>query len=226
LLHELERRALDAEEVSDQRREALHRPALLPAEDGRELLRLLVRRAVVDEHAHAPVPFRHHLWSVGDHRDAAAGDVGPVDLAFRDVEHERDAAVAVGRPVVERHVARAHQVARAGLEVGALDVPGHGRSFRVEDQTIKHTSTSAMNPRARRGSLEPQRAPKRSTPTRFETNSVNAICPTASGRIAVGCAFGVGSAYSNTRPAGVTSPTRLRPRSAYQTLPSGADATP
>ena len=42
VLADLDRRALDAEVLADQRPERLHRPAELPAEHGAELLRLLV----------------------------------------------------------------------------------------------------------------------------------------------------------------------------------------
>src|SRR5581483_6927556 len=43
LLHDLDRRPLDAEHLTDERSERLHRSALLPAEDCCQLLHLLVR---------------------------------------------------------------------------------------------------------------------------------------------------------------------------------------
>ena len=52
-------------------------------------------------------------------------DVGAVDLALAHVEGERRAAEVVRRAVVERQVARAHQLARAGLGIAALQAPGH-----------------------------------------------------------------------------------------------------
>src|SRR5262249_2666828 len=51
--------------------------------------------------------------------------VGALDIAVDDVEDERHPAVVVGGAVVERHVAGAHEVARAGLEVAPLQAPGH-----------------------------------------------------------------------------------------------------
>ena len=51
----------------------------------------------------------------------------PAELqrTLADVEHQSDAAVVVRRAVVEREVARTHELARARLEVGPGDAPGH-----------------------------------------------------------------------------------------------------
>jgi hypothetical protein len=57
---------VDAEHLADERPERRHRAPELAAEDADELVRLLVRRVLLDEHADAPVPFGHHLRSVGD----------------------------------------------------------------------------------------------------------------------------------------------------------------
>ena len=48
------------------------RPAQLAAEDGDELVHLLIGGALVDEHAELPVPVRHHLRRVGDGGDVEA----------------------------------------------------------------------------------------------------------------------------------------------------------
>ena len=102
-----------------------HRAALLPAEDGRELLHLLVCRALVDEHAETPVALGHDLRRVRDRGDLETAHVRALDLALADVEDERDATVVVRRAVVEREVARAHEIAGTRLHVAALEIPGH-----------------------------------------------------------------------------------------------------
>jgi hypothetical protein len=102
-----------------------HRAAELAAEDSGHLLHLLVRRGLVDEHAEPPVALGHDLGRVGDHGELDAADIGAFHLAFLDVEDESHPAVVVGRAVVERHVAGAHQLAGAGLEIAPLDAPRH-----------------------------------------------------------------------------------------------------
>src|SRR3954452_4763142 len=125
ILDHLEWRPLDADDLADHRRRRLHRTALLAFEDGGELLHLIVIRALVDEQAETPVALGHELGGIGDRGDAQAGDVRALDLALLDVEDERDAAVVIGRTVVHRHVARAHEVARARLKVAPPHAPGH-----------------------------------------------------------------------------------------------------
>ena len=61
-------------------------------------------------------------------RDLQAADVGALDVTLADVEHQRHPTEVVGGAVVEREVARAHQLARTGLDVAALQVPGHRRT--------------------------------------------------------------------------------------------------
>jgi len=124
-LHDLDRGSLDAEHLSDERRQGSHRASQLAAEDGRELLHLLVRGAFVDEHAETPVPLGHDLGGVCDHGERTSVHLRPLDLALADVEDQRHAAVVVRRPVVEREVARAHELAGARFEVGPLDAPRH-----------------------------------------------------------------------------------------------------
>src|SRR4051812_5722216 len=124
-LHQLERGPLHPEHLSDQGCERLHRSALLPAEDGGELRQLLVARLLLDEQSKLPVALGHDLGGVSDRGDLDAADVRSLDLALLDVEDEGDAAVVVRGAVVERHVARAHQVARARFEVAPLQAPRH-----------------------------------------------------------------------------------------------------
>src|SRR3954447_15659473 len=124
VLHD-NRHALHAEQLADERCEPGHRAAELAAEHLNELVGLLLRRSVVDEHAHPPVALGHDLRSVGDQSDPGPTDVRALDIAFADVEDERDAAEVVGRPVIERQVAWAHQLTRAGLGVAAGQVPSH-----------------------------------------------------------------------------------------------------
>ena len=54
-----------------------------------------------------------------------AGNVGAVDLPLAHVEGERRAAEVIRRTVIERQVARTHQLARTGLRVAALQGPRH-----------------------------------------------------------------------------------------------------
>jgi hypothetical protein len=78
---------------------------------------------LVDEDAHPPVPLGHHLGGVGDHRDLQPGDVGALDLTLSNVEHEGDTTEVVRRTVIEREVARTHQLAAARLDVAAVQAP-------------------------------------------------------------------------------------------------------
>src|SRR5262249_26235974 len=59
LLADLDRRALDAEDLADERDDRRHGPAHLPAEHRGELLELHVGRVPVDEHAESPVALGH-----------------------------------------------------------------------------------------------------------------------------------------------------------------------
>src|SRR5688500_7457456 len=127
LVADLDRRPFDADDLPHEWGERGHRAAELPTEDLDQLVELLVRRLVVDEHAEPPVAVGHDLRGVDDRDHPATPDVGAVDLALTDVEGERRPAVVVGGAVVEREVARAHQLARARLGVAALEVPCHGR---------------------------------------------------------------------------------------------------
>src|SRR5204863_6813435 len=87
-----------------------------------------VVRRLVDVHPEVPVPVGHHLRRVDDRHDFQPGDVRAVDLALADVESESRATVVVGRAVVEGRVAGADQIARARLDVAALQAPGHAAS--------------------------------------------------------------------------------------------------
>src|SRR3954449_981674 len=126
---DLDRRALDAQHLADQWSKARHRPTQLSAEHLHELIELRVRRALVDEHPDPPVAVGHHLRRICYQRDLAPCDVRAVDRSVRDVEDERHATEVVGGPVVQRQVARAHELAGAGFHVATRQVPGHGYSL-------------------------------------------------------------------------------------------------
>src|SRR5206468_2359399 len=129
VFHDLDSRTLDPEHLADERGQPLHRAALLPAEDRRELLNLFVRRSLVDEHAKAPVALGHDLRRVRDRGNLEATHVRALDRTLGDIEDESDAAVVIRRTVVERQIARAHELAGARLEVAALEIPGHINSL-------------------------------------------------------------------------------------------------
>src|SRR6185436_10547569 len=83
-------------------------------------------------------------------------DVGAVDLPVADVEGERRTAEVVRRTVVERQVARAHQLARARLRVAALQGPSHPapplgrpRGFSVARLSTSTRRESSRTPRPR-----------------------------------------------------------------------------
>ena len=93
VLRDLDRRALHAEVLADQRAQRLHRAA----EHAAELLRLLVGGVRVDEDAQPPVAIAHDLRGVGHGRDGQAAHVRALDVTVGDVEDQRDpAAVVVG----------------------------------------------------------------------------------------------------------------------------------
>src|SRR5262249_61076352 len=102
-----------------------HRPSELSTEPSRQLVRLLVGRASVDEHADAPVPLGHDLRRIRDGGDRETVDIRPLYLPFANVENEGDATEVICRAMVERKVARAHQLTRARLDVASLQFPGH-----------------------------------------------------------------------------------------------------
>ena len=104
-------------------------PPSCPPKHLAELLGLLVRRAIVDEHAETPVPLRHDLRRVGDQRHRQPSDVRPVDLTLADVEHQRHATEVVGGAMVQGQVARTHQLAGTRLDIAALEVPRHRDPF-------------------------------------------------------------------------------------------------
>ena len=131
VVDDLDRDPLDTEHLADERSEACHRASELAAEDGRELLGLLVRGFVVDEHAELPVAVGHDLRAC----PTIAATLRPLTSVpsispSRMLKTSVDPAVVVRRAMVEREVARAHQLARAGLDVAALQAPGHRVSLR------------------------------------------------------------------------------------------------
>jgi hypothetical protein len=132
---ELDRGALDADHLAHERSQRPHRPTELAAEDLDQLVELLVARLVVDVDPEPPVPLRHHLRGVGDEHDATAGHVGALHLTGTDVERQSHPAEVVRGPVVEREVARTHQLARAGLDVAAGQVPRHHDHLLTADRS-------------------------------------------------------------------------------------------
>ena len=87
---------------------------------------------IIDEHAESPIALGHDLRRIGDRRDLEATDVRALHLTLGDVEDESDPAAVVRGTVCERRIARAEELARAGLEIGSLQVPGHAASFERE----------------------------------------------------------------------------------------------
>src|SRR5207342_1757196 len=85
VVHDLDRSPLHPEHLADERGQPFHRAALLPTEDRRELLHLFVRRALVDEHAEAPVAVGHDLRRIRDRGDLETAHVRALDLALADV---------------------------------------------------------------------------------------------------------------------------------------------
>src|SRR3954447_20084982 len=138
---------LDAQDLTDERRQRGHRAPELPAEHLHQLLHLLVRSLLVDEQPELPVPLGHDLRRVRDGGHGEAADVGALDLSLADVEDQRHAAEVVGRAVIERQVARAHELARARLGVAALQVPRHREPPPVRD-VDSLTSAQARQPRS------------------------------------------------------------------------------
>src|SRR3954468_16535544 len=156
VVDDFDRNTLNTEHLADKRSQPCHRSSLLSAEDRRELLRLLVRGVLVDEHAELPVSLGHDLRRVRDRGDFETAHVRALDLALADVEDEGHAAVVVCRPVVERKIARAHEIAGARLDVAALETPGH------EDLLIRGTGRGDSRPTC--GMCQPSRTGARSQP--------------------------------------------------------------
>src|SRR3954447_3154846 len=123
----LDGRPLDPDDLAHEGGERGHRAAEPAAEDVDQLVELFVRGSIVDEHPEPPVPVGHDLRGVDDRHHPAATDVGAVDLTLADGEGQGRPAEVVGGAMVEREVARAHQLARARLDVAALEVPCHRR---------------------------------------------------------------------------------------------------
>src|SRR4051794_23595117 len=141
----LDRRPLDPEDLAHERSERGHRTAELPAEDLDQLVELLICGLGVDEHPEPPVALGHDLRGVDDGDDSAAPDIGALDLTLPDVEGQGRPAEVVRRAMVEGEVARAHQLARAGLDVAAPEVPRHRRlpSRNNKSPTTKRTGSTA-----------------------------------------------------------------------------------
>src|SRR3954447_18631697 len=156
---ELDGRPLDPDELAHEGCQHGHRAAELPAEDLDQLVELLVRGLVIDEHPEPPVAVGHDLRRVDDRHNPAPPDVGAVDLTLADVERQGRPTEVVGGAVVEREVARTHQLTRACLGVATSEVPGHGRlpprvaSLRPADETGQPPSPLAWAPVGRRPAM-------------------------------------------------------------------------
>ena len=121
----LDRRPLDAEHLAHQRRQRPHRPAKLSAEHLDQLVGLLVGRLASMNTPKRQLP---SVITFGVSAIAATfrpADIGAFDLTLADVEDEHHPAEVVRGAVVERQVARTQQIARARLDVAALEIPSH-----------------------------------------------------------------------------------------------------
>src|SRR4051812_8454154 len=123
---ELDGRTLHAANLADQRRKGAHRPAELTAEHLDQTVELRVARPIVDVDAELPVALGHHLRRIRDQHHLPPADVGALDVTLLDVERQGHPAVVIGGAMVEGQVARAHQLARTGFDVTALQAPRHG----------------------------------------------------------------------------------------------------
>src|SRR5207244_1760131 len=121
----LDRRALEPQVLSHQRPQGLHRAPQRPREHRTELLGLLVGGRLVDDDAEAPVALAHHLRRIDDGGHRQAAHVRALHLAALDVEDQGDVAAVLGGAERQRRGARTDNVARAGLEIRAVEVPGH-----------------------------------------------------------------------------------------------------
>src|SRR3954447_20525942 len=137
---DVDRRALHAEHLPDQWCEPGHRPTQLTTEDLDQLVELLLRCVLVDEHADTPVTVRHHLRSVGDEHDLPPGDVDSVHRTLMKAEGKGHPAEVVGRPMVKGHVAGAHELTRAGLAVTAGQAPRHQTPTVVSAMALSRAS--------------------------------------------------------------------------------------
>jgi hypothetical protein len=125
VLFVVDRGALDAQHLADQRRQHGHGTAELAGEDRPQLLGLLLGRGRVHEHPDPPITVGHQRRGVGQHRHRQASDVDVLDGARVDVEDQHHPPVVVGRHGQPRGGARTHHVAGAVLEVATLQLPSH-----------------------------------------------------------------------------------------------------
>jgi hypothetical protein len=96
--------------LADERGQTGHRAAELAAEDPHELVELRVARLLADEHPDRQLPCVMTFGVSAMIATLQAGDVRAVDRSLADVEHESHPAEVVGCSVIERQVARAHQL--------------------------------------------------------------------------------------------------------------------
>jgi hypothetical protein len=115
---------LDASKAADERAEGGHRSPALTAGDRAQGLALRRRRPLVHDDAHGPVARDHWPRRVQQDGKAQIVEHGVPVAAAVDVEDETGVAEALGgRRGQARRGARADEVAAAGLEVLAVDLP-------------------------------------------------------------------------------------------------------
>lgn len=88
--------------LTDQWRGPRHRTAERAREHTAKLLRLLVRRLVVDEHPEPPVAVTHHLGRVCHGRYRETTDIDAIDAALSDLKDESDLAESAVQTEPER----------------------------------------------------------------------------------------------------------------------------
>jgi len=79
-----------------------------------------------------------------ERRHLAPGNVDAFDRSLTDVEHESRTTEVVRRPVVEREVARAHQLAGTRFDVVPGQAPGH-EHLRVDESVILCIGADLVN---------------------------------------------------------------------------------
>src|SRR5438552_12016778 len=165
----LDRRALEPQVLSHQRPQGLHRAPQRPREHRTELLGLLVGGRLVDDDAEAPVALAHHLRRVADGGHRQAAHVRALHLAALDVEDQGDVAAVLGGAERQRRGARTDNVARAGLEIRAVEVPGHLGLLGKESDHARLYSTGLrrVNRRRRTVPSSPSRVRSRGAPPRL-----------------------------------------------------------
>ena len=125
VLHHLERRSLDPEHLADEGASPSIGPPICPPNTA---LSFSIWSSLASSSTNMPSRQLPSVMTFGESTitaDLPSADVRALDLAVANVEDERGTAIVVRRTVVERQIARAHEIAGARLEVAALQIPGH-----------------------------------------------------------------------------------------------------